>query len=89
LYLVILVPYNLFGPFLVHKILAYKYICINGKKKWENKKEKEFPTSWVGGDFGPPRRACGPVGPAVRERWRGTTGDGAVARGPHASEGGG
>jgi hypothetical protein len=50
LYLIILVPYNLFGLFLVHKILAYKYIYENGEKKWE-KKKKEFPVSWAGGEI--------------------------------------
>jgi hypothetical protein len=72
------VPYNLFGLFLVHKISAYKYIYENGEKKWE-KKKKEFPASWTGGNFGPPGRkhargrACGPA--AVHGR-----GDGAGAR---------
>jgi hypothetical protein len=59
LYLIILVPYNLFRLFLVHKISAHKYIYENGEKKWEKKKKKEFPASWAGGgggDFGPPRR---------------------------------
>jgi hypothetical protein len=42
LYLIILVPYNLFGLFLVHKISAYKYIYENGEKKWEKKKKKEI-----------------------------------------------
>jgi hypothetical protein len=54
LYLIILVPYNLFGLFLVHKISAYKYIYENGEKK----KKKEFPASWAGGDFGPARRGA-------------------------------
>jgi hypothetical protein len=54
LYLIIFVPYNLFRLFLVHKILASKYICENGKKKREKKKRRNFPTSWAGGgDFGP------------------------------------
>jgi hypothetical protein len=42
LYLIILVPYNLFGLFLVHKILAYRYIYENGKKKWKNKRRRNF-----------------------------------------------
>jgi hypothetical protein len=37
-----LCPNNLFRQFLVHKILASKYICENGKKKREKEKEKEF-----------------------------------------------
>jgi hypothetical protein len=67
----------------VHKISAYKYINENGKKKWENKKERVFLLAGSGGDFGPPghERACasaagGPAGPSVRE----TAGDGAVAQ---------
>jgi hypothetical protein len=52
LYLIIFVPYNLFELFLVLKISAYKYICENGKKKWERKKEKEFQVNRAGGDFG-------------------------------------
>jgi hypothetical protein len=50
--LIIFVPYNLFKLFLVHKISAYKYMCENGKKKWEKEKEKEFQVNRVGGDFG-------------------------------------
>jgi hypothetical protein len=49
------VPYNLFKLFLVHKISAYKYICENGKKKWEKEKEKGFSSSWAGGSFWPSR----------------------------------
>jgi hypothetical protein len=49
------VPYNLFKLFLVHKISAYNYICGNGKKKWEKKKEKGFPARWAGGCFRPSR----------------------------------
>jgi hypothetical protein len=79
LYLVILVPYNLFRLFLVHKISAYKYIYKNGEKKWEKKKKKEFPASWAGGDFGPPRRECAraarlrPSWPSCAGRRRGTS----------------
>jgi hypothetical protein len=43
------VPYNLFKLFLVHKISAYKFICENGKKKWEKEKENEFQVNRVGG----------------------------------------
>jgi hypothetical protein len=82
------VPYNLFRLFLVHKILASKYICENGKKKRENKKEKGFPASWAGGDFGPlDASARGGALAAQLAQLRGaTSGDGAVARGPHARE---
>jgi hypothetical protein len=78
LYLIILVPYNLFGLFLVHKISAYKYIYENGEKKWEKKKKKEIPASWAGGDFSPPRRerAYGPAavhGQGRRRRCAGAT----------------
>jgi hypothetical protein len=52
LYLIILVPYNLFRLFLVHKISAHKYIYENGEKKWEKKKKKEFPASWAEGGGG-------------------------------------
>jgi hypothetical protein len=76
LYLIILVPYNLFGLFLVHKISAYKYIYENGEKKWEKKKKKEFPASRAGGNFGPARRGAraregaGPVAAQGRRRGR-------------------
>jgi hypothetical protein len=70
LYLIILVPYNLFGLFLVHKISAYKYIYENGENKWEKKKKKEIPASWAGGISAHPgasalararlRPSCGP-----------------------------
>ena len=78
LYLIILVPYDLFGLFLVHKISAYKYIYENGEKKWEKKKKKEFPASWAGG-FGLARRrarAREGAGPAAAHG----EGDGAGAR---------
>jgi hypothetical protein len=82
------VPYNLFRLFLVHKILASKYICENGKKKWERKKRKDFPANRAGGisaQLARARaggRAFGPDGPAAR-------GDGGGRRrgtGPHARE---
>jgi hypothetical protein len=91
LYLVILVPYNLFRLFLVHKISAYKYIYKNGEKKWEKKKKKEFPASWAGGDFGPPGRECAraarlrPSWPSCAGRRRGT----APWRGPARQREGG
>jgi hypothetical protein len=84
LYLIILVPYNLFGLFLGHKILAYRYIYENGKKKWKKKRRRNFQLAGPvgGGNFGPPGRerargrargrACGPAGPAA--------GNGTVAR---------
>jgi hypothetical protein len=44
----------LFRQFLVHKVLASKYICENGKKKRKKKKRKNSPANWArGGDFGP------------------------------------
>jgi hypothetical protein len=77
--LIILVPYNLFGLFLVHKVSAYKYIYENGEKKWE--KKKEFPASRAGrGDFGPARRgarareSAGPDAAQGRGRRRGRAG---------------
>jgi hypothetical protein len=54
--LLFLCPNNLFRQFLVHKILASKYICENGKKKREKKKRKNFPANWAGGEFWPKRR---------------------------------
>jgi hypothetical protein len=85
-------PIIYFRLFLVHKISAYKYIYENGEKKWEKKKKKGFPASWAGGGgFRPTRRerargrACGLVGPAARERQRGT----APWRGAHTPERGG
>jgi hypothetical protein len=53
------VPYNLFKLFLVHKILAYNYICGNGKNKWEKKKERDFLLAGPGGVFGPAERERG------------------------------
>jgi hypothetical protein len=64
LYLIILVSYNLFRLFLVHKISAYKYIYENGEKKWEKKKKKEFPASWTGGKFRPTRARLRPSWPS-------------------------
>jgi hypothetical protein len=89
LYFIIFVPYNLFRLFLVHKILASKYICENGKKKRKKKKEKGFPASWAGGGFRPSRRERARAGAlsAQLAQLRGATArDGAVARGPHARE---
>jgi hypothetical protein len=57
----------------VHKILASKYICENGKKKREKEKEKEFSSQLGRGGFlaqqAPARaggRAFGPPNPAAR-----------------------
>jgi hypothetical protein len=81
LYFIIFVPYNLFRLFLVHKILASKYICENGEKE----KRKDFPASWAGGgDFGPDgtsargRARFRPTWPSRAGRRPG--GDGAAAR---------
>jgi hypothetical protein len=85
------VPYNLFRLFLVHKILVSKYICENGKKKREKKKEKGFPASWAGGDFGPAgvsargRVRFRPSWPSCAGRQRGT----APWRGPARQREGG
>ncbi len=54
--LLFLCPNNLFRQFLVHKILASKYICENGKNKRDKKKRKGFPASWAGVGFWPRRR---------------------------------
>jgi hypothetical protein len=55
------VPFNLFKLILVHKISAYKYICENGKKKWERKKKRKSRLTGPGG-FRPGRvRAHGVV----------------------------
>jgi hypothetical protein len=87
LYIIIIVPYNLFKLFLVHKISAYKYIYENGKTKWEKEKEKGFQANWAGGDFGPAGCAASwPIGPRRPTR----SGDGAadaVGAGPSAREG--
>jgi hypothetical protein len=76
------VPYNLFRLFLVHKILASKYIYENGKKKREKKKKKGFPASWAGGDFGPPGASArgGVLAAQLAQLCGATAGDGAVAR---------
>jgi hypothetical protein len=89
LYFIILVSYNFFGLFLVHKISAYKYICENGERNGKRKK-RNFPASR--GGFRPSqargthargrRPSCGP---RAREtaRARGSNG---VTAGPHVSE---
>jgi hypothetical protein len=72
----------------VHKILASKYICENGKKKREQKRKRNFQLAGPGGISAHQTRArargraCGPAGPAVR-------GDGGGRRrgaGPHARD---
>jgi hypothetical protein len=76
------VPYNLFRLFLVHKILASKYICENGKKKREKKKKKEFPASRSGG-FWPTRRESAravALAAQLAQLCGAMAGDGAVAR---------
>jgi hypothetical protein len=81
--LLFLCPNNLFRQFLVHKILASKYICENGKKKREKKRRKDFPANWARGDFGPEgasargRARFRPTWPSRAGRRRG---NGAVAR---------
>jgi hypothetical protein len=86
------VPYNLFRLFLVHKILASKCICENGRKKREKKKRKDFPASWAGGILAQVAqeraggRAFGPLGPAARGDGGG---NGAAARARTPERGGG
>jgi hypothetical protein len=83
------VPYNLFRLFLVHKILASKYICENRKKKREKKKRRDFPASWAGGGFRSSwrkraRARFRPTWPSRAGRRRGT----ALRRGPARQRGG-
>jgi hypothetical protein len=84
LYLIILVPYNLFELFLVHKILAYKYIYENGEKKWQKKKKKEFPASWARGEISAHLGASARARAHLRPSWPScvgaTAGNCAVAR---------
>jgi hypothetical protein len=83
------VPYNLFKLFLVHKISAYKYICENGKKKWEKKKENDFQVNRAGGDFGlvgHGRAASWPNGP-IRPTRSGGRRDGRRGSGPTHQKG--
>jgi hypothetical protein len=89
--LLFLCPNNLSRQFLVHKILASKYICENGKKKREKKKRKNSPANWAGGILAqqaPVRaggRAFGPFGQAARGDGGGT----ALRRGPARQREGG
>ena len=90
--LLFLCPNNLFRQFLVHKILASKYICENGKKKREKEKENEFSSQLGRGGFlaqqAPARaggRAFGPPGPATRGDGGG---NGAAARARTLERGG-
>jgi hypothetical protein len=83
------VPYNLFRLFLVHKILASKYICEIGKKKRE--KKKKFPASRAGGEISAhqararARARLRPSWPSCAGRRRGT----APWRGPACQREGG
>jgi hypothetical protein len=84
------VPYNLFKLFLVHKILAYHFICENGKKKGEKKKEKDFLPCWVGGISAHPGVSA--RGRDRRPSWPSSEGDGggtAPWHGAHTSARGG
>jgi hypothetical protein len=71
------VPYILFRLFLVHKILASKYICENGKRKGKRKRKRIFQLAGPGG-FGPPgasaraRARLRPTWPSCAGRRRGT-----------------
>jgi hypothetical protein len=50
LYLITLVPYNLFRLFLVHKISAYKYIYMKmGKRNRKRKRRRNFQLARTGG----------------------------------------
>jgi hypothetical protein len=69
------VPYNLFGLFLVHKILAYRYIYENGKKK----RRRNFQLAGPGGGFRP-TRALARLRPSWPSCAGATAGNGAVAR---------
>jgi hypothetical protein len=91
LYFIIFVPYNLFRLFLVHKILASKYICEMGKRKEKRKRERIFQPAGPGGDFSPVgasargRARFRPTWPSRAGRRRGT----ALWRGPTRQRGGG
>jgi hypothetical protein len=87
--IIILVPYNLFRLFLVHKISIYIHIYKKMEKKRTKEKDKEFSVSWARGGGGnlaqqghtrAVARVGGPLGPPAGER----RGDGAVGVGPRA-----
>jgi hypothetical protein len=78
--IIILVPYNLFRLFLVHKISIYIHIYKKMEKKRTKEKDKEFSVSWArggGGEFGPAgahargRAGRRPTWPASRGTTRG------------------
>jgi hypothetical protein len=76
----------------VHKILASKYICENGKKKRENKKRRNSPANWAGGDFWPNRRQrerAGALSAHLAQSRGATAGEWRCGAGPHARERGG
>jgi hypothetical protein len=81
------VPYNLFELFLVHKILAYNSICENGKRNEKIKRKRISCLAGPGGIWS--TRARARLAAQLAQQRGGTVGGGAVARGPHASEGGG
>jgi len=69
----------------VHKILASKYICENGKKKREKEKEKEFSSQLGRGDFWPNRRQrerAGVLSAHLAQPRGATAGETALRRGP-------
>jgi hypothetical protein len=73
----------------VHKILASKYICENGKKKREKKKRKNFPANWAGGEFWPKRRQrerAGALSAHLAQPRGATAGERCCGAGPHARE---
>jgi hypothetical protein len=94
LYLIILVPYNLFGLFLVHKISAYKYIYEMGKRNGKRKRKREFQLAGPGGISAHPGASArgGALAAQLRSTGGETTrvlGSDGVTAGPHVSESGG
>jgi hypothetical protein len=73
--------------------IKYLHIIIyvkNGKRNEKIKRKRISCLAGPGGDFGPPGRERASAAAAQLAQQRGgPAGDGAVARGPHASEGGG
>jgi hypothetical protein len=84
--IIILVPYNLFRLFLVHKTSIYIHIYIMEKKRTKEK-DKEFSVSWAQGGIWPSRGARGQAAHLACQRGNGAgTAPWAWA---HVPEGGG
>jgi hypothetical protein len=86
--LLFLCPNNLFRQFLVHKILASKYICENGKRKGKRKRERIFQPTGPGG-FWPRRRErerAGALSAHLAQPRGATAGEWHCGAGPHARE---